>query len=111
MPLCPICGTEVSEGTGFCPKCLRRLINGQAGKGKSKKKLLGIIVACVIVIGVVIILTTYLPKVPSGSVAELEYVTLSAHDFAEKLFAPELTNFQRDDLWQDHVGKQVQRQA
>ena len=92
MPTCPICGTKVSEGAGFCPKCLRRLMKGQAPKGKSKKKLIGIIVACVIVVSAVIVVTSYLPKVPSGSVAELEYVTLSAYDFAEKLFAPELTS-------------------
>ena len=107
MPTCPICGTEVSEGAGFCPKCLRRLMKGQAPKGKSKKKLVGIIVACVVVISAVIVLTTYLPKVPSGSVAELEYVALSAYDFAEELFDPELTSLQRDDLWQDYGGKPV----
>ena len=108
MLTCPICGTKVSEGAGFCPKCLRRLMKGQAPKGKSKKKLIGIIVACVIVVSAVIVVNTYLPKVPSGSVAELEYVTLSAHDFAEKLFAPELTSLQRGDLWEDYEGKQVQ---
>jgi len=69
MPTCPICGTKVSEGAGFCPKCLRRLMTGQATKGKSKKKLVGIIVACVIAISVVIVITTHLPKVPSGGVA------------------------------------------
>jgi len=108
MPSCPICGTKVSEGTGFCPKCLRRLMTGQAGKGKSKKKLVGIIIACVIAISVVIVVTAPLPKVPSGSVAELEYVAASAHDFAEELFAPELTSLQRDDLWKDYEGKQVE---
>lgn len=108
MPNCPICGTKVSEGTGFCPKCLRRLMKGQAPKGKSKKKLVGIIVACVIVISAVIVVTTYLPKVPSGSVAELEYAAISAYDFAEKLFAPELTSLQRDDLWKDYEGKQAE---
>ena len=108
MPSCPICGTKVSEGSGFCPKCLRRLMKGQTPQAKSKKKLVGIIVACVIVISAVIVLTTYLPKVPSGSVAEIEYVALSAYDFAEELFDPELTSLQRDDLWEDYVGKRVQ---
>ena len=108
MPSCPICGTEVREGTGFCPKCLRRLMTGKAPKGKSKKKLVGIIIACVIAISVVIVVTAPLPKVPSGSVAELEYVAASAHDFAEELFAPELTSLQRDDLWKDYEGKQVE---
>jgi hypothetical protein len=83
-------------------------MKGQDPGGKSKKKLLGIIATCVIVISVVVAVAIGLPNVPSGSVAELEYVALSAHDFAENLFALELTNFQRDDLWQDYVGKQVQ---
>ena len=108
MPSCPICGAKVSEGAGFCPKCLRRLMKGQAPKGKSKRKLVGIIVACVVVISAVISVTTYLPKVPSGSVAEIEYVALSAHDFAEELFSPALTSSQRDDFWQNCVRKRVQ---
>jgi len=107
MPNCPLCGTEVSEGAGFCPKCLRRLMKGQAAKGKSKKKLIGIIVACVIAISAVIVVTTQLPKVPSGGVAELDYVTVSAYDFAKGLFDPELTSLQRDDIWEDYAGKQV----
>lgn len=108
MPSCPICGTEVSEGTGFCPKCLRRLMTGKTGKGKSKKKLVGIIVACVIAISAVIVITTHLLKVPSGGVAELEYVTVSAYDFAKELFNPELTSLQRDDLWKNYGGKQAE---
>ena len=107
MPTCPICGTKVGEGAGFCSKCLRRLMKGQAPEGKSKKKLVGIIVACVIAISAVIIVTTHLPKVPSGGVAELEYVAISAYDFAEELFAPELTSLQRDDIWRDCEGKRV----
>jgi hypothetical protein len=83
-------------------------MKGQARKGKSKKKLVGIIVACAVVISAVIVVTTYLPKVPSGSVAELEYVAVSAYDFAEELFASELTNLQRKDLWQDYEGKRVE---
>jgi len=82
-------------------------MKGQAPKGKSKKKLVGIIVACVIVISAVIVVTTHLPKVPSGSVAEIDYIAFSAYDFAEKLFAPKLTSFQRDDFWKDYAGKQV----
>ena len=109
MPSCPICGTKISEGTGFCPKCLRRLMTGGAvkGKRKSKKKLAGIIVACVIVISAVIVIATQLLKVPSGGVAELEYVAVSAYDFAQELFDPELTSLQRKDLWEDYEGKQV----
>ena len=61
MPFCPDCGTQVSEDTRFCPECGRGLaigqvVIGQAVKGKSKKKLAGIIVACVIAIIVVIVL-------------------------------------------------------
>lgn len=107
MPSCPICGTKVSEGAGFCPKCLRRLMTGKAVKGKSKKKLVGIIVACVIAISVVIVIATDLIKVPSGGVAELEYVAVSAYGFAKELFDPELTGLQRKDLWEDYDGKQV----
>ncbi|UCD22505.1 MAG: zinc ribbon domain-containing protein [Chloroflexota bacterium] len=108
MPSCPICGTKVSEGSGFCSKCLRRLMKGQASKGKSKKRLVGIIIACVIVISVVIAVTTQLPKVPSGSVAELDYVADSAYGFAEEFFAPKLTGLQRDDLWENCEGKRVE---
>jgi len=83
-------------------------VAGQAAKGKSKKKLVGIIVACVIVISVVIVVTTHLPKVPSGGVAELDYVGVSAYGFAEELFNPQLTSLQREDLWEDYAGKQAE---
>lgn len=108
MPVCPICGTEVREGTGFCPKCLRRLMTGKAVKGKSKKKLVRIIVACVIAISAVIVITTHLPKVPSGGVAEIEYVAVSAYNFSNQFFDPQLTSLQRDDLWENYAGKQVE---
>ncbi len=108
MPSCPICGVKVSKGAGFCPRCLRRLMKGQSPKGKSKKKLVGIIAACVLVIGAVIVVAAYLPNVPSGSVAEVEYAAISAYRFAKELFAPELTSLQRDDIWRDYQGKQVQ---
>ena len=108
MPTCPICGTKVSGGAGFCPKCLRQLMTGQATKGKSKKKLVGIIVACVIAISVVIVITTHLTKVPSGGVAELEYVAVSAYDFAKELFDPESTSLQREYLWKNYEGKQAE---
>ncbi len=108
MPTCPICGTEVKEGAGFCPKCWRRLVTGQAAKGKSKKKLAAIIVPCVIAIIVAIVITTHLLAVPPGHVAELEYVGVSAYNLSEQLFAPQLTSLQRHNLWKDYVGKQVQ---
>jgi hypothetical protein len=108
MPTCPICGTEIREGAGFCPKCWRRLTGQQAAKGKSKKKLAAIIAPCVIAIIVAVVLTTHLLPVPSGHVAELEYVAVSAYDFGKKLFAPQLTSLQREDLWKDYQGKKVQ---
>jgi hypothetical protein len=81
---------------------------GKATEGKSKKKLVGIIVACVIAISAVIVVATHLPKVPSGGVAELEYVTVSAYDFAKELFDPESTSLQREDLWKNYEGKQAE---
>jgi len=83
-------------------------MTGKAVKGKSKKKLAGIIVACVIVISAVIVIATQLLKVPSGGVAELEYVAVSAYDFAQELFDPELTDLQRKDLWKNYEGKQAE---
>ena len=56
MPFCPDCGTKVSEETQFCPECGRPLAIGQAIKGKSKKKLTGIIVACIVAIILVAVL-------------------------------------------------------
>ena len=108
MPTCPICGTEVRGGTGFCPKCLRWLMTGKAAEGKSKKKLVGIIVACVIAIIAVVVIATNLPKVPPGGVAEVDCVAVSAYDFAKDLFDPQLTTLQRDDLWEGYEGKLVE---
>lgn len=107
MPTCPICGTEVRKGAGFCPKCLRRLMTGEAAEGKSKKKLIGIIVACAIVISALVVIITHLPKEPSGGIAEVEYVAVSAYDFAKEFLNPQLTTLQREDLWEDYGGKQV----
>ena len=107
MPDCPICGTEIEEGAGFCAECWRRLTGQQAARGKSKKKLAAIIVPCAIAIIVAIVLTRHLLPVPSGHVAELESVGVSAYDFARELFAPELTSLQREDLWKNYEGKQV----
>lgn len=108
MPTCPICGTKVREGAGFCPKCLRRLMTGQGPEGKSKKKLAAIIIPCIVAIVVAIVLVTHLLPLPSGHVAEVQYVGLSAYNLSEQLFAPQLTDLQRQTLWKDYVGKQVQ---
>ena len=61
MPFCPDCGKEVSEDTRFCPDCGRRLAIGQDAKGMSKKKIAGIIVACVIAIIVIVVIATSSP--------------------------------------------------
>ncbi len=108
MPTCPICGTEIEEGAGFCTKCWRRLTGQQAARGKSKKKLAAIIVPCVIAIVVAVVLTRHFLPVPSGQVAELESVGISAYDFARELFDPELTSLQRENLWRNYEGKQVE---
>jgi predicted nucleic acid-binding Zn ribbon protein len=108
MPTCPICGTEIEEGAGFCPECWRRLTGQQAARGKSKKKLVAIIVPCAIAIIVAIVLTRHFLPLPSGHVAELESVGISAYDFARELFDPELTSLQREDLWKNYEGKQVE---
>lgn len=62
MPFCPDCRTEVSEETRFCPECGRPLVViGQAVKGKDKKKIAGIIVACIIAIIVIATIATRPP--------------------------------------------------
>ena len=108
MPTCPICGTEIEEGAGFCPECWQRLTGQQVVKGKSKRKLAAIIVPCVMAIIVAVVLTRHFLPVPSGHVAELESVGISAYDFARDLFDPELTSLQREDLWKNYEGKQVE---
>ena len=66
MPFCSDCGTQVSEDTRFCPECGRNVAIGQEGRGTSKRKIAGIIVACVI--AVVLIAVLALP--PATPVAE-----------------------------------------
>ena len=62
MRLCPYCHTEVSEDTRFCPECGRPfMIVGQAGNGKNKKKIAGIIATCIIAIVVIIVIATHTP--------------------------------------------------
>jgi uncharacterized repeat protein (TIGR02543 family) len=72
MSFCPDCGTQVSEDgeTRFCPECGRRLVIGQAVKGKSKKKLAGIIVACTIAIIVIVVIATR-PPTPLAQICTL----------------------------------------
>jgi len=62
MSFCPNCGTEVSEDTRFCPECGRPfMIVGQAGNGRNKKKIAGIIIACIIALIVIIVLFSIKP--------------------------------------------------
>jgi hypothetical protein len=66
----------------------------------SKKKIAGIIVGCIVAIIVVIFITTHLPEKP-------EQIAVSAYNFSEQLFDPQLTSLQRDSLWKEYEGKQV----
>jgi len=66
MPFCPDCGIVVSGDYQFCPECGRPLateevVVGGPVEGKSKKKIAGIIVACVIAIVVIIVLFSTKP--------------------------------------------------
>ena len=74
----------------------------------SKKKLTAIIVACVITVIAVVVITTHLITAPAEDSGERERVALSAYDFAREFFDPELTSLQREDLWKDYKGKQVE---
>jgi len=56
MPFCPDCGTQVSEETQFCPECGHPLAIGQPARGTSKKKIAGIVVACIVAIILVAVL-------------------------------------------------------
>jgi len=108
VPTCPICGSEIKEAAGFCPRCWRRLVTGEPAKEKNKKRLVAIILPCVAAIIVAVLLTTHLLPLPSGHVAEIEYAAISAHDLGEKIFNPQLTDLQRQDLWKDYEGKRVE---
>jgi hypothetical protein len=108
MPTCPICGAEIREGAGFCPRCWRRLVGGQGGNGTNKKKLAAIIIPCVAAIIVTILFATHILPVSSGHVAEIPYAGVSAYNLSEQLFAPQLTSLQRQELWTGYGGKQVE---
>jgi len=56
MPLCPYCHTVVSEDPELCPRCGRPLAAEEAARGTNKKKLTGIIVACIIAIIAAVVL-------------------------------------------------------
>ena len=67
MPHCPICGTEVREGAGFCPKCLRRLMAGKTPEAKSKKKLIGIMLVALCLAAGATAMTCYeYPRIQEG---------------------------------------------
>ena len=67
MPMCPYCHTVVSEDTHFCPECGRPLPAGEVAvgegvKGRSRKKLAGIIAACTVAIIVIAVIATRPPS-------------------------------------------------
>jgi len=66
MPLCPYCRTVASEDYQFCPECGRPLavgevVVGEAGKGKSKKKVAAIVVACIVAVIIIVVIATHTP--------------------------------------------------
>ena len=61
MPFCSDCGTEVSEDTRFCPECGCQLSIGQDAKGTGKKKISGIIAACIVALIVIVAIVTRPP--------------------------------------------------
>jgi len=76
MSFCPNCGTEVSEDTRFCPECGRPfMIVGQAGNGRNKKKIAGIIAACIVAIIVIVVITTHPPTPVEPEPATPAYFT------------------------------------
>ena len=81
----------------------------QQGKenGMSKGKKIGIIVSCVIAIAVIVVAVRYLPTLTREDSQVPEHVAISAYNFTEQLFDPELTSLQRDEFWDEYEGKQV----
>ena len=61
MRICPYCHTVVTEDYQFCPECGRPLPVGEVAEGKSKKKLAGIIVACIVAVTVIAVIATRTP--------------------------------------------------
>lgn len=58
MPRCPYCHTVVREDYQFCPECGRPLPVAEVAEGKSKKRLAGIIVACIVAVTVIAVIAT-----------------------------------------------------
>jgi hypothetical protein len=69
----------------------------------SKNKLAGIVTACMMVIIVVTIVITHPPR----NTEDPEQISVSAYNLSEQLFDPQLTTLQRDTLWKQYEGKQV----
>jgi len=67
MPLCPHCHTLVNEDYEYCPECGRPLLVGEVVEGRSKKKVAGIIVGC-IVAGIIIAVIATRPPMYTLSV-------------------------------------------
>ena len=80
MPMCPHCHTVVSGDYQFCPECGRPLATGQVVvegrvEGKSKKKLAGIIVGCIIATIVIVVIATRPPAALEPEPAIPSYFT------------------------------------
>ncbi len=84
MRLCPYCNTAVSEDHQFCPECGRPLATGEVGvggpvEGKSKKKLVGIIVACIVAVIVIVVIAT---RPPTPAPTPTQFNTYSKYGFS-----------------------------
>lgn len=62
MPLCPHCHTVVSGDYQYCPECGRPLPAGEVVEGRSKKKVAGIIVGCIVAGIIVAVIATHPPS-------------------------------------------------
>ena len=93
MPFCPDCGTNVSEDTRFCTECGLPLALGQAVKRTSKRRLVGIIVACVIAIIAIVVIARPAPTVP----VEQGWVRLKIPDVGSIDYPPDFLELQSGD--------------
>ena len=68
MPLCPDCGTQVSEDTRFCSECGRQLAVAQSAKRGSRGKIAVIIAACITAIVIVVATRPPTPVEPEPAI-------------------------------------------
>jgi len=81
--------------------------NKERENGMSKGKKIRIIVACVIAIAVIVVAVKYIPTLTGEESQKPEYAAISAYNFTQQLFNPELTSLQKDEFWNEYEGKQV----